>query len=109
MSNFTLDDIYIGCTDGVKEAASKKYNFTDLFYTGNCKYEEITKSNNYIISGRKGTGKTILAKYLEKMQVDKNIFLKSKYINLTDDIKQHEFIERSYGEIEPGEYILCPR
>ena len=69
MSNFTLDDIYIGCTDGVKEAASKKYNFTDLFYTGNCKYEEITKSNNYIISGRKGTGKTILAKYLEKMQV----------------------------------------
>lgn len=109
MSNFTLDDIYIGCTDGVKEAASKKYNFTDLFYTGNCKYEEITKSNNYIISGRKGTGKTILAKYLEKMQVDKNIFLKSKYINLTDDIKQHEFIERSYGEIEPDEYILFPK
>lgn len=109
MNDFTLSDIYIGCADGGKEAASTKYDFTDLFYTGNSKYEEIAKSNNYIISGRKGTGKTILAKYLEKMQVNKNIFLKSKYINLTDDIKQHEFIERNYGEIKDDEYMLFPK
>ncbi len=109
MNDFTLSDIYIGCADGVKEAASTEYDFTDLFYTGNSKYEEIVKNNNYIISGRKGTGKTILAKYLEKMQVNKNIFLKSKYINLTEDIKQHEFIERNYGEIKDDEYMLFPK
>lgn len=34
MSNFTLDDIYIGCTDGVKEAVSKKLQFICLCLQG---------------------------------------------------------------------------
>ena len=106
MANFTLKDIqFIGYADGETEAESKEYNFVDLFYTGNFKYEDIIKPTKFIISGRKGTGKTILAKYAEFEQ--KNIngdFFETLYIKLPDDIKNHEFIERTYYDITQDEY-----
>ena len=60
MDVIKLKDIFIGYADGETEANSQEHNFLDLFYTGNSKYEEICKINSFIISGRKGTGKTIL-------------------------------------------------
>lgn len=60
-----LKDIFIGLADGEKEAFDKK--FLQLFYTHNNQYIDlINDKKKFIISGRKGTGKTILSKYVEK-------------------------------------------
>lgn len=59
-----LKDIFIGEIDG--ETESQKENFLELFYNKDSKYEEILAPAKFIISGRKGTGKTILARYIEK-------------------------------------------
>ena len=61
----TLKDLYLGRADGSQEA--EEYNFENFFYRGNNKYDLLNDdSSKFIISGRKGTGKTILAKYFEK-------------------------------------------
>ena len=59
-----LKDVLVGKANGLEEANDKA--FADLFYTGNKKYQELRDNpDKFIISGRKGTGKTILAKYFE--------------------------------------------
>lgn len=69
----TLKDIYLGRADGSQEA--EEYNFENFFYRGNNKYDLLNDdSSKFIISGRKGTGKTILAKYFEKEKI-KKVFL----------------------------------
>lgn len=55
----------VGRADGRNEANEKW--FMDLFYDGNRNVEQVLENKGkFIISGRKGTGKTILAKYIEK-------------------------------------------
>lgn len=73
-----LKDIFVGDPDGLAEA--QKDNFNDFFYKKNRKYEELVKnSSKFIVTGRKGTGKTLLAKYYElQMQKDGGI---AKYID----------------------------
>lgn len=67
-----LKDLFLGSADGDDE--SSKDNFKDLFYTGNNKYNEIAyNSSKFIISGQKGTGKTILGRYLEEKYTEKGI------------------------------------
>ena len=53
----TLREIFIGDPDGLAEAKNDK--FLSFFYTKNRKYEElIGDKNKFLITGRKGTGKT---------------------------------------------------
>ena len=104
-----LKTLSVGYADGETESESSDYDFTDLFYTKNLKVEEIMKPTSYIISGRKGTGKTILAKYVKVKQEEEYKILSSQYINLPDDIKQEEFIERNYNAIKEDEYNLFPK
>jgi polynucleotide 5'-kinase involved in rRNA processing len=60
-----LKDLYFGCADGDTE--SYKKDFLDLFYTGNNKYNEIANDPmKFIVYGQKGTGKTIMGRYIEK-------------------------------------------
>lgn len=64
IDDIELKDIYVGKADGLKEAQDD--NFENYFYKGNNKYQELdSDSRKFIISGKKGTGKTILAKYFE--------------------------------------------
>ena len=65
MNEFKLKQIKIGFAEGEKEA--QENNFLDMFYTQNNKYSELLDKYKFIISGRKGTGKTILAKYYQKI------------------------------------------
>lgn len=75
-TNIKLGDIFIGKADGSDE--SQLDDFSNLFYRGNNKYDELAKSTNkFIITGRKGTGKTILAKYHEAEQIKKGYFAKT--------------------------------
>ena len=64
--NFNLDDIYIGKADDESESTNSK--FMDMFYTGNNKVKELIDKSKFIISGRKGTGKTVLARYFLKKE-----------------------------------------
>lgn len=67
-----LKDIFIGKSDGLSESA--RDDFEKLFYKGNNSYTSlVTDESKFIISGRKGTGKTILAKYYEKEQINKGM------------------------------------
>ena len=65
--NIILSDIFIGNPDGLSEARNKK--FDTLFYNKNNKYQLLQADpSKFIITGRKGTGKTLLGKYYEKRQ-----------------------------------------
>ena len=65
-----LENMFLGQADGEKESENGK--FLEMFYTGNDKYKEITNDKyKYIITGPKGSGKTILSRYIE-MNYNKN-------------------------------------
>ena len=100
----TLKDIFIGKANGLEEAEDKQYD--NLFYTGNQKYRQLAEDRTkFIITGRKGTGKTILAKYFEKEMNKKNIFTKT----LTDrDIILKSFLEsgKIYYERQEAELFV---
>lgn len=85
---FKLSDIKIGFTDGAREA--EESNFLDIFYNENKKYEQISKNHNFIICGRKGTGKTILAKYYQKMNNKGSTIVEYTKLN---EISLHEYID----------------
>ena len=73
-----LKDIFVGDPDGLSEARQDK--FTDFFYNKNKKFEELKDNKNkFIVTGRKGTGKTLLAKYYERQMKDKGYI--SEYID----------------------------
>lgn len=79
--NVILSDLFIGNPDGLSEARNKK--FDTLFYNKNNKYQLLqSDTSKFIITGRKGTGKTLLGKYYERRQSEDNVF--SKYIDKDD-------------------------
>lgn len=93
--NIKLKDIYFGRADGLQE--SEEECFENLFYKGNQKYDLLCQDvNKFIISGKKGTGKTILAKYFEKEMNKQNI--------PTETLNKRQIILNSY--LEKGEYNL---
>lgn len=101
MDDFILDNIKIGFAEGAKEAEEE--NFTDIFYKGNNKYNELLQKYKFIISGRKGTGKTLLAKYYQKtMSDDLFIIDYSKFNN----ISLHEYIDLDTANVNEDIRIL---
>jgi hypothetical protein len=77
--NVKLKDIFIGYANGESESTEK--NFLNLFYINNNYDEIISNRNKFIISGRKGTGKTILAKYIEKNYSNKGYVCTTRKIS----------------------------
>lgn len=97
-----LEKINIGYLSGEKEANDPK--FEELFYTGNSKYEELLKEKKFIIKGRKGTGKTILAYYFKKKAKENNIEGCEIY-NLSD-INLQKIIHLEGREFYKEEYTV---
>lgn len=97
-----LREIFVGKADGLKEAQEK--NFEQLFYKGNDIYKELLeKKSKFIISGKKGTGKTILAKYFEHEQNE----IGNPTKLLTDrDVILRQFIETGKIDFEDSEREL---
>lgn len=102
IDDIKLKDLYFGIADGLEESKCK--NFESIFYKGNNKFKELEENNyKFIISGKKGTGKTILAKYFEIQQNSKKNFTKM----LTDsDVVLREFIEFGKKDVMSNERDL---
>lgn len=62
VNKYTVSDIEFGRTDGKSESMSID-NFEEMFYDGDGFYEKLKTPETFIILGRKGMGKTILASY----------------------------------------------
>lgn len=79
-----LKKLFIGKAAG--EIESQEELFKDMFYKENRKYDEITNNwSKFIISGPKGSGKTILSRYIKKIYEEEHIqceILKSDSITL---------------------------
>lgn len=98
--NVPLMNIDIGQISGENEAKNPQFEY--LFYTGNKKYEEICKKNKFIIKGRKGTGKTILAHYMKNKSKSNNIC--SCNINTLKDIELQKLMHLDERDFLPEEY-----
>lgn len=99
IENITLEDIYVGQADGLAEA--QETEFENFFYKGNNKYQELAADRRkFIISGKKGTGKTVLAKYFEMEQNKQGKYSK---ILTERDAKLKQFME--FGKLmeEPAD------
>lgn len=101
MDEFKLEQIKIGFAEGEKEANNT--NFENLFYTGNKKYEQIMQRHKFIISGRKGTGKTILTKYFQRMNNKGRTIVSYSKLN---EISLHEYIDIETPDINEDIRIL---
>lgn len=102
INNIKISEIFVGKADGLKEAQEK--NFNELFYKGNDIYQELCESKSkFIISGKKGTGKTILAKYFEFEQNQ----LGNPTKLLTDrDVILRQFVETGKIDLEDSQREL---
>lgn len=99
MNSVKVKDIYFGSVDGLKEA--QREDFTNIFYTGNVDYyDQIVNKGSFIIQGRKGTGKTLLAHFVK----DK-ILKTGEYciIKNLDCFKEQKFINLKNRNFENGE------
>ena len=63
--SYKLKDFYVGNDDGKKEAAYKD-DFERYFYDHENIYERILDKQRFLLLGRKGMGKTILAEFIKK-------------------------------------------
>lgn len=97
-----IKDIFIGNADGKIEAT--KYNFENIFYKAYNRYSQVIQTNTFIISGRKGSGKTILAYYL-KHEYEKNKSNLCKICDL-DDFNLQKLIDFNHEEITEKEFRL---
>ncbi|MDR2993176.1 MAG: FunZ, partial [Bacillus cereus] len=97
-----LKQLFIGYIDGEYEAA--RDDFEQLFYTKNSKFDEIMRPEKFIITGRKGTGKTILAKYIyKKINENPNGYC---VISNKNDFTLRKLIDLQYRELKGEELSL---
>lgn len=102
INKYTLKDFYIGNNDGKKEALYKA-DFEKYFYDYNRIYETAMFKEKFLILGRKGTGKSLLAEFIYKQsQKDSNWFCQ---ICSYKEFKFHELILLKNDDITPNEYI----
>lgn len=99
---YTLENFYLGQSDGKKEAIYRK-DFENFFYNYNDSYQKAMKENIFLILGRKGTGKSILAEFIKKKSEEQpNLFCE---VCSYKEFKFHELIHLKNNNIEPNEYI----
>jgi hypothetical protein len=102
MAAYTLSNFYLGENDGKKEAVYRA-DFEKYFFDYNNIYQQALKPQTFIILGKKGSGKTILAEYITKVSKDDPLCFYT--INSYKDFKFHELINLKSTDISPNEYI----
>ncbi len=102
MYRYQLKDIFLGEPDGKKEALYHD-NFEHYFYDYQNISEAADNPKNFLILGRKGSGKTILAEYLKKKSINESCNFCE--IRSYKDFKFQELIHFKAKDIRPNEYI----
>ncbi|QEM68565.1 hypothetical protein FO488_10540 [Geobacter sp. FeAm09] len=101
MEGLKLSDIYLGVNDGKKEARYKA-DFEKYFFDYNNLHEHVLDPAVFLILGRKGSGKTILAEYIKKTCSGPTFFID---IRSYKDFRFHELVHLKSGDISPNEYF----
>lgn len=97
-----LGDLDLGFADGAEEA--KMENFTDMYFVDDAVYNTLSQKNNvFIISGKKGTGKTILSRYYSSQHQEKHNSIELP-INLTN-FQFNKLLELGADEISAEELM----
>ena len=100
--SYQLKDIFLGLTDGKKEALQRP-DFDNFFYN----YEQIAEKSlnpmTYIVLGKKGTGKSLLGEYIVKKTNNKDNF--SSALISFKEFRFHELRELKSRDVAPNEYI----
>lgn len=99
---YSLENFYLGQSDGKKEAIYRK-DFENFFYNYDDSYHKAMKENIFLILGRKGTGKSILAEFIKKKSGEQSDCFCE--ICSYKEFKFHELIHLKSDNIEPNEYI----
>jgi hypothetical protein len=102
MSTYSLKDFYLGNSDGKKEA-QYKHDFEQYFYDHDHLFEKAMARERYLILGRKGTGKTLLAEIIHKHYLDNPTYFCE--ICSYKEFKFHELLILKSEDISPNEYI----
>lgn len=99
---YVLKDIFLGEPDGKKEALYHS-NFEHFFFDYQNIAEEVRNPKTYLVLGRKGSGKTILAEFIRKKAANEPCH----YCEIRS-YKEFKFQEISHfktKDIRPNEYI----
>ena len=95
-----LSELYLGFNDGITEATEEK--FTDYFYDHNKMIEKVLKKNIWLVLGRKGTGKSLLGRYLEEIKDNWNDF---SILLSYQDFRLNKLVPLKSGDESPNQYI----
>lgn len=99
---YKLRDMFIGFNDGKKEASRIK-DFEQYYFDYKGNVEKIISSEKFLLLGKKGTGKSLLAEYIKKKSL-----LESNWFCKLASYKEFNFHELAYlktNSIKPNEYI----
>jgi len=103
---FTLKDISKGSASGEDEADFLK-DFENYFYDYENMSEKVMAPNIFYLIGRKGTGKSILAKYVEKKFSDGEVYFnKFVTVNSLRNFKYQALQEYKDKDFSNKEYLF---
>lgn len=101
MEQIRLRDIYLGENDGKKEAVYRS-DFEKFFVDIDENYEKIQDKKNFLVLGRKGSGKTFFGQYIKKLSESDPLHFCE--ISSYKDFKFQELVHLKSGDITPNEY-----
>lgn len=102
-----LSQMYFGDEDGATEVCQNE-NFHELFYDQDDYYNELITGDKFLVIGRKGTGKTILANYLKKTVNSNSNKNEISNILTGNEIKLYKFLSKGDRSINVEEMeIFC--
>lgn len=99
---YKLGDMFIGYTDGKKEATYVK-DFEQYYFDFNKNVERIMEKDKFLLLGKKGTGKSLLAEYLKKKSFKDPTWFCT--ISSYKEFNFHELIYLKSRDIKPNEYM----
>lgn len=102
MHQLKLKDVYLGITDGKKEALYKS-DFEKYFFDYNKIYEQALSKEIFLILGKKGSGKTLLAEYIKRTSEQDGLWFCE--VRSYKEFKFHELIHLKSSDVSPNEYI----
>ena len=96
-----IGDLFVGYNDGKKEAAYRE-NFENYYFNYGRIYDKVLGKDKFLILGRKGTGKTLLAEYMKKQALLKGGWLCE--ICSCRNFRFQELFALKTRDVKPNEY-----